>query len=190
MRAFLFVILFGVFGTAWGAGKDPWRENTRFLPTYCKDRVDGIADPKWNKWRRVFGDMHITMHHYCDAIFSQVKAKTEMDPGRRRHYVGHVANQMREHSTMCQVGCVLYPDVHTRWGWALAEQGKVAEAIRHYRLSIEAKPDYVRAYAGLSDLYVDIDQPEEAAKVLEEGLQSVPKSKMLKRKLEKISESQ
>jgi hypothetical protein len=41
-------------------------------------------------------------------------------------------------------------------------------------------------YARLSDLYVKLNQPDEARKVLESGLRAKPGSSMLKRRLQKL----
>jgi tetratricopeptide (TPR) repeat protein len=96
---------------------------------------------------------------------------------------------MKYVSGACNTGCVIYPELHTRWGWALGEQGQTAEAIRHYQLAIKAKPNYALAYARLSELYIEIDQPEEARKILESGLKASPNSRSLKRRLEKLGPS-
>ncbi len=188
MRALLLTVLLVAFGTVWGGG-EPWRQNTRFLPSYCKDRVKGTTHAAWTKWRRVFRDVHIHMHHYCAGVYSEMQAKTVMNDRARKGHLNVVVDQMRYVGNACKVDCVLYPELHQRWGWALGEQGKISEAVRHYKLSIKAKPDYARAYAGLSDLYVEIGQPEEAAAILEEGLQAAPNSKQLKRKLKKLNEA-
>jgi tetratricopeptide (TPR) repeat protein len=86
----------------------------------------------------------------------------------------------------CSVNCSLYPELQSRWGWALAADGQPSEAISHFQLAIRAKPKYIPAYAKLSDLYLDIGQPDEARKVLDEGLKVKPGSKMLQRRLKKL----
>jgi tetratricopeptide (TPR) repeat protein len=96
---------------------------------------------------------------------------------------------MRYVGNHCSTGCVIYPELHSRLGWALAEQGKTAEAIQHYQLAIKAQPKYSQAYARLSDLYVELNQPDEARKVLESGLKAKPKSRMLQRRMQKLGEA-
>ena len=86
----------------------------------------------------------------------------------------------------CDKGCVLYPELHTRMGWAYGEQGQITEAIEHFILAIKAKPDYALAYARLSDLYIKYKQRDEAKKILEAGLKAKPGSRSLKRRLVKL----
>jgi tetratricopeptide (TPR) repeat protein len=83
----------------------------------------------------------------------------------------------------CQARCVLYPELHSRWGWALQASGQPSEAIKHFQLVIRAKPKYMPAYAKLSDLYVELDQPDDARRVLGEGLKAKPESRMLQKRL-------
>ena len=92
-------------------------------------------------------------------------------------------------SGACNTECAIYPDLHTRWGWALGEQGRTAEAIGHYQLVFKAKPNFALAYARLSELYIEIDQPEDAREILESGLKASPNSRSLKRRLEKLESS-
>ena len=115
-------------------------------------------------------------------------ARTTVDPKKRQGHLRLVKAEMRyvSQGNSLPPGHVLYPELHKRWAWALAESGEVEEAIAHYTLSIKAKPDYAPAYAGLSDLYRDSGQPEAATKVLETGLQAKPNSKALKRRLQEL----
>ena len=166
------------------AGGDRWNNNTNLLPQYCKDNAAGKG--RFEKWRSTFGEAYIHMHHYCSGVFAEQKAKTTLNQQERAHWLGRVVHQMGYVSGSCKRGCVLYPELHTRWGWALSEQGQVAEAIQHYQLAFKEKPDYAPAYARLSEMYLEINQTEEARKILESGLKASPNSKMLKRRLDKL----
>jgi len=97
-----------------------------------------------------------------------------------------VIGQMQYVERHCHTGCVLYPELHTRLGWALGESGQVSEAIEQLQLAIKAKPKYTLAYARLSDLYVKIKQPGEARKILEAGLKARPGSRTLQRRLDEL----
>ena len=80
----------------------------------------------------------------------------------------------------------MYPDLQTRWGWALGEMGQTAAAIQHFNLAIKAKPKYTSAYVKLSELYLEANQLEEARKSLEAGLEARPDSRTLKRRLKEL----
>ena len=169
---------------------ESWSKNTQLLPPYCKDRAKGVQSPEFSKWRNTFGDAYIHMHHYCSGIHAEQKAKNILNKGEQDYWLGRVVHQMKYVSGSVNTGHVLYPDLHTRWGWVLSEQGQIAEAMQHYQLAIKAKRNYTLAYARLSELYLKGNQPDEARKILESGLKASPNSKMLKRRLEKLESSE
>ena len=129
------------------------------------------------------------MHHYCDGVYAEQKARSSINQQERIRWLGGVIGQMQYVAKHCGAGCSLYPELHTRLGWALGESGQVAEAIEQFQLAIKVKPKYTLAYVRLSDLYVKIQDPEEAQKTLEAGLKAKPGSRSLQRRLEKLQAS-
>ncbi len=134
--------------------------------------------------------MYIHIHHYCSGIYAEYKVKTTLDQRARKRWLRLLISQMQYVSNRCQAGCILYPELHTRWGWALSEQGQPVEAINHYQLAIRAKPTYTTAYARLAALHVKLNQPDEARRVLEAGLKANPGSRGLQQRLGKLQTSQ
>lgn len=165
-----------------------WHQSVQTLPPYCKDKAasTGLDDPRFNKWRGPLGTTYIHIHHYCSGIYAEQKARNTIDQAERNRWLKGVAGEMAYVARYCNPHCVLYPELHTRWGWALTMQDQPAEAIQHYQLAIKAKPDYSKAYAQLSDLYVKINQPGEARNIIEAGLKTKPNSRMLQRRLQKL----
>jgi tetratricopeptide (TPR) repeat protein len=184
------IILFLVFGCSilWHnlSVAEEWRQDTRLLPQYCKDRANGINRAEFTKWRGTLGGVFEHIHHYCSGIYAEQKAKSVVGQQEKKRWLRSVAGEMQYVSKHCSTRCALYPELHTRWGWALAAGGETSDSIRHFQLAIRAKPKYVPAYAKLSDLYVDIKQPDEARRVLNEGLKAKPGSRMLQRRLQKL----
>ena len=168
------------------ATAEQWRSDTNLLPQYCKDRVKGLSSPEFLRWRGTLGTVFEHAHHYCSGIYSEQKAKSTIDAKTKKLYLRGVAGEMAYVSKHCSTNCALYPELHTRWGWALGESGQHGEAISHFQKAIKVKPKYVPAYAKLADVYVDIKQPEEARKILEQGLKAKPGSRMLKRRLKEL----
>lgn len=195
MRAILSFMLLAMLGfiIPWqnvSAESPEWKANTHLLPQYCKDRAQGGQSPQFQKWRKTLGNAFIHMHHYCAGLFAKTKAQTASDRSARDHWLRQLAVQMQYMSGPCQPGCVLYPELHSNWGWALGKQGQLGEAIKHYQLAIRNKPTFTRAYAELSDFYVKYNELDEARKVLEAGLKASPKSRRLKRRLDKLETSE
>ena len=187
MRFFLFIV-FGI-SILWhnpAVAEEVWRQDTRLLPQYCKDRAKGFNSAEWAKWRGTMGKAFIHVHHYCAGIYAEQKARSTIDQRQTKNWLGHVIKQMAYVSKNCSSKCVLYPELHSRWGWALAEGGQPSEAIGHFQLAIRAKPTYTTAYARLSDLYLDLNQPEKARKTLEQGLKAKPGSRKLQRLLREL----
>ena len=186
MRNFLFLVIgISIFWHNLSVA-DAWREDTQMLPAYCKDRVKGINSPEFAKWRGTLGEAFTHTHHYCSGIYAEQKARTTIDQQDRKRWLRTAIGEMAYVARHCSVKCALYPELQSRWAWALASDGQPSEAISHFQLAIRAKPKYVPAYAKLSDLYLDIGQREEARKILDEGLKVKPGSKMLLRRLKKL----
>jgi tetratricopeptide (TPR) repeat protein len=167
-----------------------WQQNTQLLPQYCKDRVKGINSTEFARWRRTFGDVFPHVHHYCNGIFAEQKARaTLLDRQERQRWLTTVVSEMRYVSRHCPTSCVLYPELHTRLGWALQETGQTSQAVAQFQLAIKAKPEYVPAYAKLADAYAEINRPDDARRVLQEGLEAKPGSSMLQRRLRELKAS-
>ena len=188
MRTIIFIIV-GIVGLSvpWhNLAAQEWKQKTQLLPQYCKDRAKGTNSAEWSKWRSTFGEVFIHMHHYCNGIYAEQKAKTAINQQQRNRLLAGVIGEMQYVGRHCNTDCVLYPELHSRLGWALGEKGQVSEAIGQFQLAIKVKPDYSSAYAKLSDLYVKIKQPDEARKVLEAGIQAKPGSRKLQRRLDEL----
>jgi len=187
MRTILvFVIAFFLPWHNLPAASPEWYQDTQFLPQYCKDRAKGGQSSEFNKWRKTFGEAFIHMHHFCNGVYAEQKARNTINQHERNRWLANVISEMQYVGKHCNTRCVLYSELHSRWGWALGEKGQLADAIQHYQLAIKAKPKYALAYARLSDLYVKLNQPGEARKVLEAGLKTKPGSRTLKRRLDKL----
>ena len=187
MRAILFILVgLSILSNKPAAADAEWKQNTQLLPQYCKDRAKGSQSAEFNKWRSTFGEAYEHMHHYCDGIYAEKKAKITVNQQERNRWLGIVIGEMQYVGKHCHTNCVLFPELHTRMGWAFSERGEVAEAVGQFQLVIRTQPKYAPAYAKLSDLYVKIKQPGEARKVLEAGLKAKPGSRMLQRRLKEL----
>jgi tetratricopeptide (TPR) repeat protein len=189
-HAMLLIALLFFISSGWqpaAAGKEGgWRENTKYLPSYCAYRVTPAGKENRSGRYPALKPVWIHIHHYCKGIYAEYQAKMSLEGREKRKWLADVVNQMHYVGRHCGPQCVLYPELHTRWGWALNQQGLTAQAVEHYRAAIKAKPDYTKAYAYLADLYMGSNRLDEARKILQEGLKVKPKSRLLKRRLQKL----
>jgi tetratricopeptide (TPR) repeat protein len=187
MMRFLLLLVFGITLFWYNlASADAWRQDTKLLPQYCKDRAKGINSAEFAKWRGTLGETFIHIHHYCSGIYAEQKARSTVDQQKRKRFLRTVKHEMQYVSRHCSKKCALYPELHNRWGWALVADGQPGEAIGHFNLAIQANPKYALAYARLSELFLDLNQPNEARRVLDEGLKAKPGSRMLQRRLREL----
>jgi len=63
---------------------------------------------------------------------------------------------------------------HNNLGFALAEKGKIQEAIDHYNKAIRLKPDYVLAYSNRGNAYVKLGQHQHAIEDYSEAIRLKP----------------
>jgi len=81
---------------------------------------------------------------------------------------------------------VLQPEISTQTGRAYLMLDQVGAALKEFYNAIKINPKYTPAYSELADYYRDNNKPEEARKILEQGLKKNPKSKSLKRRLNEL----
>jgi tetratricopeptide (TPR) repeat protein len=171
------------------SAEEAWRQDTKLLPPYCQERAKGWESAGYQKWRKTFGGLSVHIHHYCGGIYAEQKARSTIVKHDRDRWLRAVKGEMAYVARHCTAGCVLYPELHSRWGWALGASGEPAGAIEHFQLAIRAKPGYLPAYAKLSDVYIENNQPDDARRVLSQGLEAKPESRMLTRRLKKLDDT-
>lgn len=85
----------------------------------------------------------------------------------------HVEGRYRAAARRFREAIALQPSAraHTWLAWSLSELGRLDEAVRHCRRSIELDPDYPNAYNDLGAYLVDLDRPREAERWLRAALE-------------------
>ena len=139
----VYMVFVAMLGAAVGAApalaerlnpETEWRkpENARLLPQYCQDRLD--PQGRWLRWKDHFGPAYIHMHHYCGGVYAELKAKTTFEAKVRKVWLSATVGEMKYVERYCDRSCVLFNDLHRRLAWALGQQGKTAEAMKHLQL--------------------------------------------------------
>jgi tetratricopeptide (TPR) repeat protein len=80
----------------------------------------------------------------------------------------------------------LLPEILVQKGLLLIQRNKHGEAVKAYLDAIQTMPTYVPAYSALSDYYCELGNVEEARDILSRGLEQVPGSKILKKRISEV----
>jgi len=155
------------------------------LPPFCKARYS--EGPSYKLWNKKLGrENFIHIHHLCSGL-NGINASFNINkqhPGYARTLRSAISGidyvlQRTDKSF------VLYPGMLLKKGEALLLLNKPGEAITEIQEAISINPKYSPAYAKLSDIYKAQGDKVKAKKILEQGLKFNPKSKSLRRKLNK-----
>lgn len=168
-------------------GFRPDSQELKLLPSYCQDKFGSVAAAR-ERWKKLFGEEWMHMHHYCDGINHMNRATKVLDDRNKINYLAGVAIDNFEYM-LKRAGeqWLLLPELHFRMGKAkLKMRGSFGEIAAHYEKAVLLKPDYVQAWAALSDLYLDLQDREKARAALENGLSHSPNSKILLRRKSKL----
>lgn len=162
-------------------------DEARLLPPIChvKSELD------LQRRRSVLGPSSL---HFCHGLKNVIRANRNI--GDRKQERQNLNSALAEFEYV--LGHTKKDNINGRYNNVLAmtsvEKGKIyyrldqtAEAMQMYHQAIKYNPKLSQAYAGLSDIHLGLGQVEEARKVLETGLKQAPKSKSLKRRIEKLS---
>ncbi len=181
MLAVLAIFSLGAVFSSAAAAEKSWRKDTRLLPSYCAYRAT-VGKAGGTERYPLLKGIWVHIHHYCDGLYSMFQARTELDARKKKDWLARAARNFHYVSRYCAPSkCVIYPELHTLWGWVLGEQGDMTAAVNHLEKAIRAKPDYARAYAELAALYKKTGSLDQARQVLERGLRKNPDSRRLRR---------
>jgi tetratricopeptide (TPR) repeat protein len=173
------------------AERDTGYTDSPVLPAYCRDTRDGTAqDPgRVAHYRRIYGDLFGHMHHYCRGLYAFHQALMIRDDRMLREAeYGTAVREFDYVLASMAPDSILKPELLTRKGTALRALGSNAEAGRCFAQAMQLQPDYLPAYVALANHFVQLGAPDEAARVLREGLVQVPGAAILERKLAALDE--
>ena len=157
------------------------------LPPYCKARYGKTNSADAENWKSRLGRLGWThVHHYCSGLDHLNKANMASDKETRtKELRGAIAGftYMQENAPR---DFILQPEISTQKGRAYLRLNQDGAAVQEFYNAIKLNPKYIPAYNALSDYFNNNNKPEEAKKILELGLKENPKSKSLKRRLNKL----
>lgn len=170
------------------------RREVAMLPQFCqhtqlfRDHLPGGNDAdKIRTFTALFGPIFNDMHHYCYGLMKVNRAiLLSRDATTRRFYLNDAVNEYDYVIQRAKPDFLLLPEVLTKKGEALGHLGRGPLAVFEYERAIELKSDYWPPYARLADYYKDSGDIPKARQVLEAGLQAVPDTKALQRRLAEL----
>ena len=168
---------------------NPSEAELALLPSYCVPRAhpwgNDTSHPEVRRWRSVFGDNYSHMHHYCQGLLHLLRGNLKpLDSHQAYINYKKAVGNLEYMESRASSDFNLMPELYLKKAQALSRMDQPREAVGAFRRSIKLKPDYVPAYAALSDFHLVQGRPEQARKVLREGLNAVPDAGSLQRRLQ------
>ena len=159
----------------------------KLLPRYCKDTQGfGYGDaysntsPRARRWVALMGSTFWHMHHYCWAEINMIRSrKARLSDQQRNALLQAARNDYWYVPHNAPPDFILLPEIYTRIGQVellLENPGKANEAFMRAR---KLKPDYWPAYTHWAEFLIHKNQRAEALKIVREGLENAPRSKVL-----------
>ena len=156
------------------------------LPPYCKARSGRTNKADAENWKRRIGQGWVHIHHYCAGLDYINKANVAYDSENRIDLLNKALHGFSYMQDRTGSKFILQPEISTQKGRVYLRLNQDGAALQEFHNAIKLNPKYVPAYSELGDYYRDKNKPEEARKILEQGLKHNPKSKALKRRLDKL----
>ncbi|XSG86402.1 MAG: tetratricopeptide repeat protein [Methylohalobius sp. ZOD2] len=170
-------------------------DEVRLLPPYCKSLTPKHFTPAAQKLlagARKPPSGFSNIHHFCHGLKYLIRARrTFGDEGRKDYRLKQAIGEFDYVIGAKRPGSKMY-QAYVRVNRAKAYEMKddLGASLRDLADAIRMAPKFPYSYARMSDLYLKMGNHEDARKVLHQGLKSAPKSKMLRRRWQKLEKLQ
>lgn len=159
-------------------------EEIKILPAYCVARL--IHPPgQYEYWSNALGPDFLHTHHYCYALISIHRYYTARSAQMKSFNLQNAHNDLSYVVRAVSQSYSLMPDIYLTRGIVRSLMKKDSEALRDLLKALELNPKLIRGYSLVSDLYTKIKLPDEALKVVTEGLRHNPGNALLQRLYQK-----
>jgi tetratricopeptide (TPR) repeat protein len=158
------------------------------LPAYCRgtQQIREISQEpsyKVQEYYAKYGPTYNHLHHYCWALNTENRVSIQ-NPRDGKFWLGTAIGDIdyvlhQNHDPKF----ILLPEIYTSKARILFKIDQAADAIPWLQKAIATRPDYVPAYARLSDYYAERGDTAEAIKILKQGIAKSKKADMLNRRL-------
>jgi tetratricopeptide (TPR) repeat protein len=186
LKTALFFILFSI--SEWAQSAYPKTDyDFALLPPYCKAKLGNVSEAEREIWARRIGGGFLHIHHYCAALFTMNLSYKVTDRKQLPEIYNAVLGEIAYVENNTSPKFILWPRLQYDKGQVLEKLNDTAAAIQAYQESIKSNPKLPLSYAALSDLYEKQKNTKEAIVILEQGLKYKPESKILLKRLAKLS---
>lgn len=192
MKTLIFSLVFilGLASELAGAMQITHKDELRGLPSFCKGTqlirdISGDTTP-YSTYAQKYGSDFKHLHHYCWAL--NTENKFNRNP-RSSHYWGMLPAAIGDLDYVLKASSpsfVFIPDVHLAKARIYLLQKQKAKAVGSAMEAIASRPDYVRAYTFLSDLYENMGNKADAIKILQSGYSHAPDANPILRRLSRL----
>lgn len=189
-------------GWSQGARASYWQNipdgDFKYLPEYCKLAVGRYGDQRGSanataeqlaplvKFEQRVGCAG-GLHHYCAGLWHLHTTALPNPWLPREHLLQSAVGEFEYTLKGCQnPNAPLKPEILTNEGRAYVGLQEYSNAVKVLTEAIRRNPKYEAAYAELSGVFLLLNNPEDARKILEDGLKQSPDSKFLRLKLERL----
>ena len=164
------------------------------LPAYCRgtQQVREISqDPTpISVYIAKYGEGYNHLHHYCWALNTEHRVSRD-NPSDGKFWlsnaIGDIDYVLRNNR---DPHFIFLPEIYTSKARILFKLDQGSDAVQWLQKAIATRPDYVPAYARLSDYYANQGNKAEAIKILKQGIARSKRSQMLQRKLSELESGQ
>ena len=164
---------------------DQWTDGElRVLPPYCAARVKPTPG-QYEYWNNILGPDFLHTHHYCYALVSINRYYAARSPRMQAFNLQNAHNDLSYVVRAASQSYSLMPEIYLHRGVVLTLMKKDGEALRDLLKALELNPKLIRGYTLVSDYYIKIKLPDEALKVVTEGLRHNPGNAHLQRLYQK-----
>jgi len=170
----------------------PSDSDLKFLPKYCVARLrsKNVGKAESNKYKNILGrETWKSFHHYCQGVNYVKRGQRGTNQDIRYKDFTEGVNNLKYHLEIYGRNFPLRAQTLYLIGVASKEIENLGEAIQSLREAVKIKPKYPAAYRALSDIYVDIEDHQEALSVIDTGLKYSPKSRSLLKRRNRVQKA-
>ena len=159
------------------------------LPKYCwgtQQIAEISGDRRHGEYIKRYGPAYHDLHHYCWALNTENRVSIT-NPSDGKFWLGQAIGDI-DYVLKANKDpkFVFLPEIYTTKARILFKLDKAADAVPWLEKAIKTNPNYIPAYARLSDYYVEKGDTAEAIKILNLGIARSKKSDMLSRRLKAL----